>query len=112
VLFAITQDVNAMTGSGSGTPRRVSITRQFWTPREAIRRYEIRAMRRSDGPSRKKSWLGVFEGEAGFEDAADGFFECGGAPHLAASGLQSGERGGLSVGELGGRSSAVPSGRP
>ena len=45
----------------------------------------------------------VFEGEAGFEDAADGFFERVGAPYLAAGGLESGERGGLSVGELLGR---------
>ena len=29
----------------------------------------------------------VFEGEAGFEDAADGFFERVGAPYLAAGGL-------------------------
>src|SRR6516225_7260406 len=42
----------------------------------------------------------VLEGESGFEDAADGFLECVGAPYLAAGGPDPGERGGLLVGEL------------
>src|SRR3954454_8610150 len=41
--------------------------------------------------------------EAGREDAADGFLERVGAPDLAAGGLDAMQRGGLGVGEVGGR---------
>ena len=44
------------------------------------------------------------------EDAAEGFFERVGAPYLAAGGLEPGERGGLLVGELGGRLEQCPAG--
>ena len=49
----------------------------------------------------------VVEGEAGFEDAADGFFERVGAPYLAAGGLEPGEGAGLLVGELAGALSSA-----
>jgi hypothetical protein len=52
----------------------------------------------------------VLEREPGLEDAADGFLECVGAPDLAAGGLQSGECGGLRVGQFLGSLEQRPAG--